>query len=166
MYLLVYRLWRATSFAEASKVVTLLAKVSADKTATANRYRMPTFTRAERLKSAKAIGGLFKGGHSYVAYPLRVVWKEAPPYLASMSRAQIVVSVSKRNFKTAVARNRLKRQIREAYRLQKQAFYDKLEASNLHISLMISYIAKEALPYAEIEAGLAKVIRKFPGEKK
>lgn len=101
-----------------------------------------------------------------MAYPLRVVWKEAPPYLANMSRAQIVVSVSKRNFKTAVARNRLKRQIREAYRLQKQAFYHKLEASNLHISLMISYIAKETLPYAEIEAGLTKVIRKFPGEKK
>ncbi len=127
---------------------------------------MPTFTRPERLKSRKAIGSLFKGGHSYVAYPLRVVWKEATPYLAEMSRAQVVISVPKRNFKTAVARNRLKRQIREAYRLQKEAFYDKLVASNLHISFMVSYIAKEALPYAEISAGVAKLIRKFPGDKK
>jgi len=99
-----------------------------------------------------------------VAYPLRVVWKEASPYLAAMSPAQIVVSVPKRNFKTAVARNRLKRQIREAYRLQKQELYDKLAASDLHISFMVSYIAKEALPFAEIQAGVAKLIRKFPGK--
>ncbi len=100
-----------------------------------------------------------------MAYPLRVVWKESSPYLAAMSRVQVLISVPKRNFKTAVARNRLKRQIREAYRLQKQEFYDKIKASDLHISLMVSYIAKEALPFAEIEAGVRKLIRKFPGDK-
>jgi ribonuclease P protein component len=126
---------------------------------------MPSFTRPERLKSRKAISSLFRGGHSFVAYPLRVVWKESSPYLAAMSRVQVLISVPKRNFKTAVARNRLKRQIREAYRLQKQEFYDKIEASDLNISLMVSYIAKEALPYAEIEAGVRKLIRKFPGDK-
>jgi ribonuclease P protein component len=126
---------------------------------------MPSFTRPERLKSRKAISSLFRGGHSFVAYPLRVVWKESSPYLAAMSRVQVLISVPKRNFKTAVARNRLKRQIREAYRLQKQEFYDKIKASDLHISLMVSYIAKEALPFAEIEAGVRKLIRKFPGDK-
>ena len=100
-----------------------------------------------------------------MAYPLRVVWKESSPYLAAMSRIQVLVSVPKRNFKTAVARNRIKRQIREAYRLQKQELYGKLEALDLHISLMVSYIAKEPLPFAEIEAGVKKLIRKFPGDK-
>jgi ribonuclease P protein component len=127
---------------------------------------MLTFTRPERLKSRKTIGSLFKGGHSYVAYPLRVVWKEASPYLAAMSRAQIMVSVSKRTFKTAVARNRIKRQIREAYRLHKQEFYDKLSDSDLHISFMVSYIAKEPLPFSDISAGVSKLIRKFPGDQK
>ncbi|MDX1913459.1 MAG: ribonuclease P protein component [Saprospiraceae bacterium] len=125
---------------------------------------MPTFIRYERLKSRKAIGALFKGGKSYVAYPLRVVWSEAPPHLAEMSPAQIVIAVPKRNFKTAVQRNRLKRQIREAYRLQKAELYDKLESAGLRISLMVSYIAKEPLPFAEISAGVSKLIRKFPGE--
>ncbi|MFN0217103.1 MAG: ribonuclease P protein component [Saprospiraceae bacterium] len=124
---------------------------------------MSTFTRAERLKSRKAISSLFKGGHSFVAYPFRVVWKESSPYLAAMSSIQVMISVPKRNFKTAVSRNRLKRQIREAYRLHKQELYDKVEASDLHISLMISYIAKESLPFADIEAGIKKLIRKFPG---
>ncbi|MFN0037654.1 MAG: ribonuclease P protein component [Saprospiraceae bacterium] len=145
---------------------------------------MPTFTRQERLKSRKAIGSLFKGGHSFVAYPLRVVWKEAPVPASQPEseekflptevvegekhddvRAQIVISVPKRNFKTAVARNRLRRQIREAYRLQKHEFYHKLAASDLRISIMVSYIAKEALPFADISAGVGKLIRKFPGIK-
>lgn len=97
-----------------------------------------------------------------MAYPFRVVWKTTSPYLATQSRAQIMISVPKRNFKTAVARNRIRRQIREAYRLQKQGLYDKLAASELHISFMVSYIAKEALPFAEIKSGMAKLIRKFP----
>jgi len=126
---------------------------------------MPSFTRPERLKSRKAISSLFRSGHSFVAYPLRVVWKESSPYLAAMSRVQVLISVPKRNFKSAVDRNRLKRQIREAYRLQKQEFYDKIEAADLNISLMVSYIAKEELPFAEIEAGVRKLIRKFPGDK-
>ena len=100
-----------------------------------------------------------------MAYPLRVVWKESSPYLAAKSRIQILVSVPKRNFKTAVARNLLKRQIREAYRLQKQELYTKVDKLDLHISLMVSYIAKEALPFSEIETGVKKLIRKFPGDK-
>ena len=130
---------------------------------------MATFTRAERLKSEKAIAGLFQGGHSYVAYPLRVVWKpsvEPIPDSDEDIRAQIAITVSKRMFKTAVARNRIKRQIREAYRLEKAHFYTKLQEQNLHISLMVSYIAKESLPFSDIQNGVQKLIRKFPGTEK
>lgn len=118
------------------------------------------FVRTERLKSRKVIGTLFKGGNSLVAYPLRVVWTVLPPEVASAFPAQVSISVSKRLFKTAVARNRLKRQIREAYRLQKAVFYEKL--GDRRIALMLMYIAKEPLPYAEIEGGVRKMIRKFP----
>ena len=120
-----------------------------------------TFARAERLKSRKVIGGLFKGGESLVAYPLRVVWTVLPPEVVSEFPAQVSISVSKRLFKTAVARNRLKRQIREAYRLQKATFYEKL--GERRIAIMLMYIAKEPLPYKEIAGGVRKMIRKFPG---
>lgn len=82
-----------------------------------------SFDRTERLKSRKVIGALFKGGQSYVAYPLRVVWVPLGDETATEHPAQVAISVSKRAFKTAVARNRIKRQIREAYRLHKHEFY-------------------------------------------
>jgi ribonuclease P protein component len=125
------------------------------------------FKREERLKSKKVLGALFKGGNSYVAYPLRVVWapidlQEIPTATQS---AQVAISVPKRFFKSAVDRNLLKRRIREAYRLNKPTFYQKLEAQQQPIALMLMYIAKEPLSYAEIEAGMLKMIRKFPGIK-
>jgi ribonuclease P protein component len=110
------------------------------------------------------IGRLFKDSHSYVAYPLRVVWLElAVPPATATTPVQVVISVPKRNFKTAVARNRLKRQIREAYRLHKHELYDKLAAADHRIALMLMYVGKEMLPYAEIEKGVEKMIRKWPG---
>lgn len=119
-----------------------------------------TFDRAERLKSRKLIGGLFKGGESLVAYPLRVVWTVLPEEWVAEFPAQVSISVSKRLFKTAVQRNRLKRQIREAYRLQKAEFYEKL--GERRIAVMLMYIAKEPLPYTDIASGIRKMIRKFP----
>ena len=119
-----------------------------------------SFARTERLKSKKIIASLFKTGQSFVAYPLRVVWVVS--YAGEQGRATVAISASKRNFKTAVQRNRLKRQMREAYRLHKQEFYERLEPGGKHISLMITFIAKEPLPYADIEAGIKKMIRKFP----
>ena len=78
-----------------------------------------SFHKSERLCSKRIIDALFAGGSkSMSAFPLRVVFMpvpvEAPAPLVS-----ILVSVSKRRFKRAVKRNRVKRQIREAYRKQK-----------------------------------------------
>lgn len=74
-----------------------------------------TFRKSERLCSKKVIDALFAGGNkSFSAFPLRVVYMERPEPVS-----QVLVSVSKRHFKHAVDRNRVKRQIREAYRLNK-----------------------------------------------
>ena len=72
----------------------------------------------ERLNKKKIIEKMFAGGsRSFSIFPLRVVWL---PVEELDVQASILISVSKRRFKRAVKRNRIKRQIREAYRLNKQ----------------------------------------------
>ena len=93
-----------------------------------------TYNKHEKLKSEKAIGKLFTEGKSVSAYPLRMV------YLKTEDSLKTGVSVSKRNFKTAVARNKIKRLMREAYRLNKNLLIDN-NADNY--TLMILYIGKE-----------------------
>lgn len=87
-----------------------------------------TFGKKEKLVSKKTIDALFSGGNSrsMSAYPLRVVFmrKERSE---TEEPAQVMVSVSKRHFKRAVKRNRVKRQIREAYRLNKHLLHEALE---------------------------------------
>lgn len=78
-----------------------------------------TLRKSERICSKIAIDNLFKGGHSrsLSAFPIRVVFlvSDTP----QLQQCQIMVSVPKKCFKRAVKRNRVKRQIREAYRLNK-----------------------------------------------
>src|SRR5687767_2812315 len=98
---------------------------------------MPTFRKQERLSGKKKIEELMEKGNSFSKFPFRVVWKEADNGVSP--RAQIAISVSKRNFKKAVDRNRIKRQIREAYRTGKQPLYEHLEAKNKKIIFMVIY---------------------------
>ncbi len=87
-----------------------------------------TFGKKEKLVSKKAIDALFSGGNSrsMSAYPLRVVFMRKER-CETEEPAQVMVSVSKRHFKRAVKRNRVKRQIREAYRLNKHLLHEALE---------------------------------------
>lgn len=90
-----------------------------------------TFDKKEKLVSKKTIDALFSGGNSrsMSAYPLRVVFMRKER-CETEEPAQVMVSVSKRHFKHAVKRNRVKRQIREAYRLNKHLLHEALEQKN------------------------------------
>ena len=87
-----------------------------------------TFGKKEKLVSKKTIDALFSGGNSrsMSAYPLRVVFMRKERN-ETEEPAQVMVSVSKRHFKRAVKRNRVTRQIREAYRLNKHLLHEALE---------------------------------------
>ncbi len=121
-----------------------------------------TFSRQERLKSRKIIGRLFTEGQSFIAYPLRVVWMPLDDPREDTPPVQMAVSVSKRVFKTAVERNRIKRLIREAYRLHKHELYQKLaETRQPPLAIMLIYLAKEPMTLAEMEGGMRKLVRKL-----
>ena len=81
-------------------------------------------------------------------------------YLPSnnIKKTQAAFAVPKRNFKSAVIRNRLKRQLREAYRLQKHLLKNEEE---LKFSLFFLYISNEMLPYTEIETSLKYLVNKI-----
>lgn len=119
---------------------------------------MPTFKKEERLKSKKIISRLFnKEGQSTAKFPLRIIYLYTE--LNTEYPAQFTVSVSKRQFKNAVDRNRLKRQIREAYRLNKEMVYKSLERKEKQCAIMILYTGREAIPYREIEKKVKKLLR-------
>lgn len=87
-----------------------------------------TFCKKERLCRKALIEKLFhkEGSRSMAAFPLRLVYMKSPAGEDGPA-AQMLVSVPKRCFKRAVKRNRVKRQVREAYRKNKHILYDKLE---------------------------------------
>jgi ribonuclease P protein component len=111
-----------------------------------------TYNKNEKLKSQKAIEQLFAEGKSVSAYPLRMV------YLDNQTQLKVGVSVSKRNFKLAVHRNRVKRLLREGYRLNKNLLIEnKLD----HYTLMILYISKEMPDFKIIDKKMKALLTKF-----
>lgn len=98
-----------------------------------------TFRKEERLNKEIWIQELFTKGSSFHLYPFKILFLPHPDIQSSAN--QVLISVSKRNFKKAVDRNTIKRRIREAYRLNKH----QISASHKWLIAYI-YTAKEILP--------------------
>ena len=108
-----------------------------------------TLPKSERLCGKTAIAGLVDHGRGGVAGCLRYRFLLRTDPDPAVSR--FLVSVPKRSFKRAVKRNLLKRRIREAYRLQKQA----LPAP---VDVMFVYLPREVLPFGDIYASMTAAL--------
>lgn len=103
-----------------------------------------TFKRDEKLKSRKAIEQLFKEGKSFSVFPFRVLWEIKE---LNSSPLQAGFAVSSKHFKKAVDRNRIKRLMREAYRLQKSDLQSQLSQQQKYLVLFLIYVGNELPEY-------------------
>jgi len=115
-----------------------------------------TFNKSEKLKSEKLITELFSSGKSISAYPLRLVYLETT--FSDPVKIKTGVSVPKRNFRKAVDRIRIKRLMREAYRLNKSELFNNITTQ---YAFMILYIGKEKTVYKKVEPAMKQLFNKF-----
>lgn len=114
------------------------------------------FPREEKLKSKKHIQQLFDEGSAISDFPLKLIYCKIDK--ERNANLKMAVSVPKKKFKSAVHRNRVKRLIRETYRLHKAEIFNKIEGS---YALLFLYLGKEMPQYATIEKHMIKILELF-----
>jgi ribonuclease P protein component, eubacterial len=117
-----------------------------------------TLSKKERLCSEKEIETLFSSGERFLSFPLQVVYARTEK---KGVEASVLFSVSKKRFKRAVHRNRIKRLMRECFRLNKQPLYELLEGREAGLNIAIIFIDKELPAFELVEKGMIKAIAKL-----
>ena len=131
-----------------------------------------TLGKNERLKSRKQIEQLFSEGKNISVFPFRIYFLLYPftihnslkESLRTQFAIQFGVGVSGKNFKKAVDRNRIKRLIREAYRLQKGPLQNQVAANNQQLNLFFLYASKEMPDHKFIYDKMTVALQKTSSE--
>ena len=116
------------------------------------------FPKNERLTLQKDIDRLFESGQTFVAYPLRIIYLPDVGNHHSAPGISVLISVPKKRIRLAVKRNKIKRLIRESYRLNKSetSTLFKQNGKQLHIAFL--YISNDMKMYAHIEKAVQKTL--------
>lgn len=117
-----------------------------------------SYQRTEKLKSRKTLDEIFSVGKSFSVFPLKLF------YLLPAADAKPVkagVGVSARNFPKAVDRNRIKRLLRETYRLQKTSLYNSLVQKQKSVAVFLLYTGKEMPDYQLLDEKMKTVLTKL-----
>lgn len=123
-----------------------------------------TFPKELRLKSAKQIGLIFESPNSVLCYPILVKFRVEGGSVPKLL-PRVAFSVPKRAFRSAVVRNRIRRRMKECYRLH---WKEKLDPEFLNsignLSMILIYVAKEEKKYHIIQDGLFKLFLRLKNE--
>ncbi len=111
----------------------------------------------DRLKSRKAIDLLFSKGKSFSNFPFRICWQLVDNDVALKAG----FTASSKNFKKATDRNRIKRLIRETYRLQKNNLQEVVQTKNKGIHLFFIYTGKEVPTYEVVFEKTGTVLKRI-----
>ena len=122
-----------------------------------------TLGKNDRLKSRKQIEHLFNDGQRFNLSSFRIFYSIATRANLSDASLQAGFAAGSRNFKTAVDRNRIKRLMREAWRLQKNELKRELAQQNKRMNVFLIYTGKELPVYSEVSLATQKIVDKLLG---
>jgi ribonuclease P protein component len=122
-----------------------------------------TYQQQDKLKSRKQMQNLFALGKSMSNAPLRLIYTleniaEENPSNPGPLVLQAGVGAPTKQFKKAVQRNRVKRLLREAYRLELPAFRAQLPANGIRLNIFILYMEANVLPQIEINVKMKLIL--------
>lgn len=125
-----------------------------------------TYQQQDKLKSRKQMQNLFALGKSMSNAPLRLIYivehiAEGVVTSPSPLVIQAGVGAPTKQFKKAVQRNRVKRLLREAYRLELPAFRAQLPTDGIRLSIFILYMEANVLPQIEINAKMKLILNQL-----
>ncbi|MFX0556081.1 ribonuclease P protein component [Maribacter sp. CXY002] len=114
-----------------------------------------SFGKKEKLKSQTQISKLFAKGNSISVYPLKLIYLKNDDQEVKIKTA---VAVAKKNFKSAVKRNRIKRLLRETYRLNKALVFNNTQGK---FTFLFLYLGKEMPTFENLASKMPLLLRKF-----
>jgi ribonuclease P protein component len=117
-----------------------------------------TFGKKEKLCSKLVIDKLFASGQSFKEFPLRVIYL---PLETSDSTAKVLISVPKKRFRKSVSRNRIKRLLRETYRLNKSEIIENWQAQGKYFALAFVYIGSEMPEFDGLTIVMKRILQKL-----
>lgn len=101
---------------------------------------------------------MFNEGRSFVIFPLKVTYLSLTK---DGSFLQVAFGVSTKNFRRATDRNRVKRLMKEAYRIQKIELEASVIGKNLRLLLFFNYTGKDLPNYAEITSKVSLTLKRL-----
>jgi ribonuclease P protein component len=116
------------------------------------------FGAKEKLKSRKQIEELFLNGKNFFVFPLRVTYQFVP---SNETNIRVGVTAGKKYFKRAVDRNRIKRLIREAYRLQKNGLVQLVKQKQLSGYVFFVFTDKTVPSFSIIKESMIKCLQRL-----
>jgi ribonuclease P protein component len=115
-----------------------------------------SFPRNQRLKSKKISDLVFDKGGKAKAFP--VIARFLDTALPEPVAVQVMVTVSKKKFKRAVDRNRVKRLLREAWRLEKPDMENRLTADEKQRAIVFIFVGNELPEFEEVQSAIASLV--------
>lgn len=117
------------------------------------------FTKEERICNETEITRLFEKGESFISYPVRVVWIVNNEDTTEI--VKVLISVSKKKLRHAVDRNRVKRLVREAYRLNKTVFCNAIAEIGKSLSVCFIWLPSDTIDFKKVDRKITEALARI-----